>query len=216
MPDLTPSFDVSLLERELLHIRSVTAARIVCTHLGVIDEIHVVGTPTRNPKQVVRDVETLLLVQHQMRIDHRKVSLVQVDDHRASAFLPRILLLAVNSTSGGEAASATVTLELRDTQVIGLSSAPIGQLPTSEYLIGYATTHALDQLITPHGHTRLEQLERQPFGTLEICLVHLSLLVEDSLESLVGVSIVTGDTHAASARAVLDAVNRRLPRLLHV
>lgn len=214
MPDAPLSLDISGIERQMLHIRSVTAARIVCTSTGIIDEIHIVGTPTRNPKQVVRDIETILLVQYQTRIDHRKVSLVQIEDRRTTSSLPRILLLGMTVTGADQTASVTVTLGLHDAQVVGVSRAAVGQPMTSAHHVGYATAHALDQLINPRGHVRLEQLQQIPLEPLRICLAHISLLVDDGLENLVGVSIVTEDTNTSSARAVLDAINRRLPQFL--
>ena len=83
-----------------------------------------------------------------------------------------------------------------------------------EQLAGYATIHALDQLIGARGQFRLENMERQPFGQLEVYLTHLSLTTDDGIETLLGISVVRDDDPAAVVRAILDAVNRRLQRLL--
>jgi acyl-CoA hydrolase len=83
-----------------------------------------------------------------------------------------------------------------------------------EYLAGYATIAALDQLVGLHSQLRLENLQRQVFGQIEVYLSHLSLVTDDGIETLLGVSVVRDDELTAAARAVLDAVNRRLQRLL--
>jgi len=83
-----------------------------------------------------------------------------------------------------------------------------------ELLTGYATIHALDQLIGARGQFRIENMERQPFGQLEVYLTHLTLTTDDGIETLLGISVVRDDDPAAVVRAILDAVNRRLQRLL--
>lgn len=55
---------------------------------------------------------------------------------------------------------------------------------------------------------------RQPLGELDTFLTHLSFMFEGGLESLLGVSFVREDEATAAARAVLDAANRRVERLL--
>jgi hypothetical protein len=58
---------------------SVVAARIVPGFERPVDEVHVVATTERNPKQIVRDVQSLLYAQLGVSIDHRVVSVVQID-----------------------------------------------------------------------------------------------------------------------------------------
>jgi hypothetical protein len=57
-------------------------------------------------------------------------------------------------------------------------------------------------------------LQRQPFGQLDICLSHLSLVTDDGIEVLLGTSAVRDDEVATAVRAVLDAVNRTLQRIM--
>jgi hypothetical protein len=99
-------------------------------------------------------------------------------------------------------------------RVQGVGRSRPDQDDQSVQLAGYATIHALDQLIGARGQFRLENLERQPFGQLEVFLTHLSLTTDDGMETLLGISVVRDDDPAAVVRAILDAVNRRLQRLL--
>jgi hypothetical protein len=64
------------------------------------------------------------------------------------------------------------------------------------------------------GQLHVENLQRQSFGALEVYLAHLTLTIDDSIETLLGVSVVRDDELSAVARAALDALNRRLQRLL--
>src|SRR6266540_1298722 len=163
------AIDVAKIEELLSQVRGVMAVRVVLEEQGQIDELHIVGSPGRSAKQMVRDIESLLYVRGGVRVDQR---------------------------------------------VQGVGRSRPDQEDQPEQLAGYATIHALDQLIGARGQFRLENMERQPFGQLEVYLTHLSLTTDDGIEMLLGISVVHDDDPAAVVRAILDAVNRRLQRLL--
>lgn len=73
-----PGTHLSKLEQDLLRVPGVRSARIIGG--DVPTEIHVVTTSKRSPKQVVRDVQSLAAAGFGIPIDHRIVSVVQLDD----------------------------------------------------------------------------------------------------------------------------------------
>jgi hypothetical protein len=162
---------------------------------------------------MVRDVESILYVRGGVRVDHRKISLVQVAESSIQPAQVRVRLLDIGGISG-DSEAVMVTLGMDDQRVQGIGRRHSGQEAQPEQLAGYATIHALDQLIGARGQFRLERMERQPFGQLEVYLTHLSLTTDDGVETLLGISVVRDDDPAAAVRAILDAVNRRLQRLL--
>jgi hypothetical protein len=208
-----PAIDVAKIEELLSQVRGVMAVRVVLEEQGQIDELHIVGSPGRSAKQMVRDVESLLYVRGGVRLDHRKISLVQIAESAIQPAQVRIRLLDISQTSG-EQATITVMLGMEDQRVQGVGRGRPDQEDPSERLAGYATIHALDQLIGARGQFRLEHMERQQFSQLEVYLTHLSLTTDDGIETLLGISVVRDDDPAAVVRAILDAVNRRLQRLL--
>jgi hypothetical protein len=66
------------LEENLLRVPGVKSARVVGDDRP--SEIHVVASARRSPKQVVRDVQSLAAAGFGMQIDHRIVSVVQLDE----------------------------------------------------------------------------------------------------------------------------------------
>lgn len=70
------------LEQDLLRVPGVRSARVVGG--DVPSEIHIVTTSKRSPKQVVRDVQSLAAAGFGIPIDHRIVSVVQLDDAPAA------------------------------------------------------------------------------------------------------------------------------------
>jgi hypothetical protein len=206
--------DVAKIEQLVSQVRGVLAVRVVRDDQGQIDELHVVGSPGRSAKQMVRDVESLLYVRGGVRLDHRKISLVQIAESAIQPAMVRVLLLEIAQIDADQAPAVAVTLGMGEQRVQGVGRARPDHDNSAERLAGYAAIHALDQLIGPRGQLRIENLQRQPFGPLEVYLSHLSLTTDEGIETLLGISVVRDDELASVVRAILDAVNRRLQRLL--
>lgn len=69
-------------ENLLTSLEGVLSARVVTTPLGEVSEIHILAQSGLQPKQVVRNVESALLAQLGLRVDHRKISIAQTADVR--------------------------------------------------------------------------------------------------------------------------------------
>src|SRR6476660_351282 len=136
------TIDVAKIEELLSQVRGVMAVRVVLEDQGGIDELHVVGSPGRSAKQMVRDVESLLYVRGGVRLDHRKISLVQIAESAIQPAQVRIRLLVISRTTG-EQATVTVTLGMEDQRVQGVGQSRPDQEDPPERLAGYATIHAL-------------------------------------------------------------------------
>lgn len=64
-------------ERLLSTLTGVVSARVVAKAGGEIEEIHLLTTEEVSPKQTVRNVESALLAQLDLTVDHRKISVAQ-------------------------------------------------------------------------------------------------------------------------------------------
>ncbi len=69
--------DPKKIEAVLSQISGITGVKVVADGDG-IKEIHVVADSQKNPKQVVRDVETAILASTGLRIDRKIVSVAQL------------------------------------------------------------------------------------------------------------------------------------------
>lgn len=74
------NYDLADVERELCRIPEVRAARIVADSAGTPVEVHVLAAPGKHAKQVVRDIQSVAMATVGLSIDHRIVSVVQLDD----------------------------------------------------------------------------------------------------------------------------------------
>jgi len=69
-------------EELIASLAGVLSARIVAGRSGEIEEIHVLTTAGIAAKQVVRNVESALMAQLGLKVDHRKISVAQTADVR--------------------------------------------------------------------------------------------------------------------------------------
>lgn len=205
--------DVPTLEALIAQVRGVIAARVVLDTHQQIDEIHVVGSPERSAKQTVRDIESALFVQGRIRVNHKKISLVQLLEQTIRPTIERVRLITIVETAGPQRPTHTVTLAIGERQVRGEYTPSTDDI-TADQSVAFATLSALSQMIVLSNRLELEHIQHQQLGQNEICLALITRIEDDLVESMLGVSIVRKERSTAVARAVLDAVNRRLPYLL--
>ncbi|MBI3942164.1 MAG: hypothetical protein HY326_04055 [Chloroflexi bacterium] len=209
---VSSAYDIKGIEEGICRIKGVLAAEVIVTSTKrEIEKIHVLAQPERNPKQIVRDIETLIRLQHQIDIDYRRISLVQFDHQLALEFLkPRPKLLsAVVSYSGSH---ATVQVTLSDTKGLQVSaeSSNMTESARDVALLGAGATLAALQKF----HSSLEEVKLVDLIQIELAgepVVAVALVVsaEQGHENLIGASILNHEPAFCGGRAVLDAVNRR-------
>ena len=81
----TPAHDpwgVKRAENLITSLTGVLSARVVVTPQGEVSEIHVLTQNDMHPKQVVRNIESALMAQLGLKIDHRVISVAQTADVR--------------------------------------------------------------------------------------------------------------------------------------
>ncbi len=85
------------LQQAIEQINGVTSARVLLDDTGDIAEIHLVGSSARKPKQIVRDTESLIYARFGIRVDYRKISLVQLDAANVSSVPNRLVFISASA-----------------------------------------------------------------------------------------------------------------------
>jgi len=67
-------------ENLITSLTGVLSARVVVTSQGDVSEVHVLTAADVPPKQMVRNIESALMAQLGLKIDHRKISIAQTAD----------------------------------------------------------------------------------------------------------------------------------------
>ncbi|MGE5262261.1 MAG: hypothetical protein ACM3S0_02675 [Acidobacteriota bacterium] len=201
---------VSDLEQTMSQIQGIYAARVVFDENHELCEVHLVASVDRPPKHLVRDIETLVYVKHGIKIDYRKVSLVQlneVDLHRLPVARPEIRHVVEDSM--GDQKRVTVEIQAAGKVVRGEAIERVDN-PTPLQTAARAMISCIEQLIGQQMDVRLDHATSLRLDSREIAIVVLTCLVEDREESFVGASFIGSRQSEAAARATLDALNRRI------
>lgn len=209
---------VPSMEHLLQSLEGVEAVRIIPDANGGLDEIHVLSESGLEPKRIVRNVESALLAEAGVQIDHRIVSVAQrrgempdvngaeVGDSGAGS--GRLVLENVHiERSTGE--QITCTVELRGDEQYEGRSAGMDHRKTRLTVVGKAVLNALREVSdADRGPLMLDDVE-----TVEACgepmVVALVYAMEDRRAlPLVGAALVGDSPEQGAVLAVLDATNR--------
>ena len=212
------------IEDLLTRIPSVSAARVVVEGTRVA-EVHLVTDRTRAPKQIVRDVQSVVLAGADIEIDYRTISIVQLDDpaHRGSGGVPAVSAVdpapgsaaAAPGGGGGRVELASVVTDVRNSvtevrievRADGNGLAGVARGPSSawERLVARAVVDAVQALTA--SVAEVEDV-RVVEGTPRVALVNVCIPSPRGDVVVSGSAPVRGDTGDAIARATLSALNR--------
>lgn len=204
------------VERALEGLTGMVAVRLVPGFERPVDELHALVTDDRSPKQVVRDIQSLLYTRFDLSIDHRVVSVVQLaeDDPIVSATVqhvpPRVVLTRTSVTQS--MAEATVTVVLTDgdgNEHSGLAAGDVS--PASQRSgAGRATLAALAEMLPESTTVSLADLDLVQCGGVDIVVAVLEVRSARTDVVVTGSSGVRRGEVDAACRAVLNGLNRML------
>lgn len=174
-------------------------------------EIHVLADGSRSPKQVVRDIESAVLVKMGITLDHKRISVAQLgaDEKNLPLHDLRLRLLRIGySNSGGESiVSISVTL---DEEVFEATASGPGLNQNRLQLTARATLTAIEQYLGIQNLFVLLDIKKMNITNQEAIIVAVSFFQNSREEILLGAAMNTGDDLNGAAKAILDAINRRL------
>ncbi len=124
----------------------------------------------------------------------------------------RPAIIQVSESVDGEDARVMITLSWADMSFTGEA---IGSSAANHRarLIGEATLKAVERVTEGRLHLDLDAVATQDLGVVQVALAQVTLV--ETGESLVGSALVgEHDPSAATVKAILDAINRRLASVL--
>ncbi len=216
MPD---PWGVRRAENLLTTLEGVLSARVVTTPLGEVSEIHVLAQSGLQPKQLVRNIESALLAQLGLKVDHRKISIAQTAEVRPMETIERASVRERAMQRGVLFEDLVVRGSDRPLRVV---------VQVSLSIAGRHETAEEETTDTPRG--RVEGSARATVAVLERLLEKHSLMVENvqvveaadrsvvfvALQGmggrdgvlLTGTAEIRQSPERAAVFAVLDATNR--------
>ena len=207
------------VERLLTTLDGVTSVKIVADGTGGIDEVHVLAGPDLGPKQIVRNIESALLAEFGLQIDHRKISVARVTGPDIATLDEPVLEAAAEAgerfqldsfqmeRKAGKRAIVRVSLIDGDKKFTGVADGPDfakSRLEITAIALLKALEEALEGRLTLslEGVSKVEAVGR----TMVVAVVHASAGRKST--SLAGVAKVSDSAEEAAIEACLHATNR--------
>ncbi len=193
------------LEDLISRVPGVHAVKVVDDSNG-IQEIHVITGSDKSPKQMVRDIETVILATTGMRIDRKVISIAQVQgDAPAKKILPYRLEKIDIQNIDDRNVRISVSVEHGEEEFYG----EISGSKTSRNvprLIGNAILNALSEVhdfaISFDDSTEVYLVGKR------FIVVHLTKQYNGYEESVIGTAIIESNFEKAVAEAVLDGFRK--------
>ncbi|MGI8940730.1 MAG: hypothetical protein ACR2H7_02375, partial [Actinomycetota bacterium] len=191
-------------------------------------EIHVVAGKARSTKQIVRDVQSLAVAGFGVSIDHRIVSVVQIDEDSVGQSSPRSRLARGPQPGRPLVESVQTSVEgaNRGVRVIlgwpeGVRSEGNASSGTSRELQARAAMEATVEALAPALAVRSMRVEVehafvQAMGRDEAVVVKATVYEGDEATGVTGAVLVDDEVASAGVRALLHAINRKLRPLTPV
>lgn len=196
------------VEESLERIPGVTAARVVANPTGRIAEVHVLAKRERAPKQIVRDVQSVILASFGLEVDYRTVSVVQLDEPlvegEAQLSRPRLALIRLSAEVKGHSSEISVHLKAGGEECVGSVRGPAS---SGLRLVARAVVEAVSGFI---GDSALDVdfADVLPAGSHAVAVAVLRLATSRGDQVVSGSAVVRKDGNDAMARASLSALNR--------
>jgi hypothetical protein len=202
------------LEVELKRLTGVRSARVVGDDAP--QEIHIIATPGRSAKQLVRDVQSLAAAGFDLPIDHRIVSVVQLGagdapapDAPADGLRP--VLERVSFSSRGSSGWVEVGIRWPS----GEETEGSGEAGASRDARARAAVTALLEALEPalaskDARIDIDHVFIHRIGSTDSVIVRATFYEQKAPIPVVGCAIVYDDVASAAVRALLHAINRKL------
>ncbi len=204
--------EAKIIEGFLNKINSVITSKII-EEEGKIKEIHIVSDLSRNPKQIARDVESVLVSQFDIHVDYKMISVAQVEGDAGVLRDCRFRLISVENISKGNQFTAIVTLE-KDGELFEGKSTGISTTHNVMRLSCEATIEAVENCCDRKSIFAIEDVTKVNVSGKDTVLTYITALVGDQEILVCGSAISTKSGIESVVKSTLDAVNRIVARLI--
>ncbi len=206
---------VSELESLIKRLPTVLRCHVAVNEWGTIEEIHVLTSLDRSPKQIVRDVESALLAQWDLRVDHKKISVAQIIEDRSLRPMARLTVseYRIDLDTVHQKAKGFVRLQPSDDATTSYEGQWEGRYVPSQYhyIMAWTAIDAVNQIPELSEPFVLSELKTFALAGRTVVAVAVNYVTNQRREEiLVGSAPERGDGQGAAVRAVLDAVNRKI------
>jgi hypothetical protein len=198
------------VEGSLRAVPGILSARVVPGFDRQVDELHILADVEKQPKQAVRDVQTVLMARFGVPTDHRVISVVQLAEaDRPVGSAARVVIERVAVSQAAARVSVEVALRDGDTEHVGTCEV-IASSSGRVRGVATATLDAARPLIDDALSVEFEGADVASVLGRRVAVSLVHLRGARSEQMLVGSALIRDDDADAVARSVLDALNRTI------
>lgn len=200
--------DIKEMEQYIKQIKAVESCKIILDQEQSIDEIHIVSGMSRSPKQISRDIQSILISKFGLSIDHKKISIAQINiDSIADGYRLKLKTIEYSITEGK--ANVRVAL-VKDEEIYDGVISGVNTTYNTQRMLAKATLLAVEKYCGVDDTLVLEDIKTSTIAGTEVAVVAVSLILPNHEQMLTGSALVSRDKKEAIVKATLDAVNRSI------
>ena len=207
MADLTKKTNPQ--ETFLNKIPGIHATKIYSVN-NVITEIHVITDMDHHPKQLSRDIQSALAAEFDFRVDHKVISIAQIDIERPLDVSWRLCIHDIDVTTISRSATVRVVLRKRDKLYEGVAQGPNSKMNIYR-LLAIATISCVSQFVDCGDVFTVEDICWTNLVRNSVINIAVSYIASYNEELLVGSCLFKDNSEQESVvKATLDALNRKI------
>jgi len=201
--------DFNLFEEMINKINGVISTKIIYQD-NDIQEMHILANSLRAPKQIVRDIESILLTSFDYRIDRKVISIAQIETDDCDP-IKRIKFGGISLDVQGNMVECKVKL-LYEEEEFFVTQVGIKTAANRKKIVAKATIDAVEKILGQTFIFDVQDVISTTNRDITFISVLVNMVINESEETMVGSAIVKNDINETIAKATLAAINRRVQK----
>jgi hypothetical protein len=203
--------DYESMERDIERLDSIMSCKFVVDG-DEVKEIHIVSNGTRPPKQISRDVQSVLIATYESYIDHKIISIAELPGGELSKRTSRLKIERISYEERGKKTSVEVALA-DESKIYESSTTGINTNRNVERMLVKTVLENVEKSLGIQDRFILEEVKTVDLSSSNgVVIVVLVYITEEQEKRLCGSSLIEGDYRRAVVKATLDALNRIIIR----
>lgn len=202
------------LQKLINDVEGAMSSRAKLDDKGNLTEIHVLADKSRNAKQIARDIQSVVTTKFDLEIDHRIISIAQLNCEDIGHRDLRITFKGMELISRGLDLDVRVNLCYKEEEYSGHCRGTNTMNNVSRTVV-QATLEAVEEAIDQEAVLVVEDIGDIVICKTKVIVVAVTYVDNSGEQLLVGLATDTGDVKEAVVKATLDAVNKKINRRIN-
>lgn len=198
--------DYKSIENDILKLESVISCRFVIENKEV-KEIHIVSNGTRSPKQISRDVQSVLIATYDLNIDYKKISIAELPDVGVAKKESRLKIDKITIEDNCNRINIKIGLS-DDSNTYESTISGINTARNIDRMLVQVVLDCVEKSLGTEGRFILDEVRNVNLSSDGIVVVVLVYIIDAKERHLCGSSLIENNHKKAVVKATLDALNR--------